>query len=73
MSAIDFDVMMERLAHPKDGRLKITMSGRFLPFRYYSATGIRGRTGSGAVKHKRFRAPFNSTPALAAIILGLTM
>jgi cyanate lyase len=35
MSAIDFDIAMERQAHPKGDRVKITMSGKFLPFKYY--------------------------------------
>jgi cyanate lyase len=39
MSAIDFDMQMERLADPKGDRVKITMSGKFLPYRYYGATG----------------------------------
>ena len=39
MSAIDFDMAMERVAHPKGDRVKITMSGKFLPFKYYGATG----------------------------------
>ncbi|WP_163115794.1 cyanase, partial [Acinetobacter baumannii] len=39
MSAIDFDMAMERLANPKGDRVKITMSGKFLPFKYYGATG----------------------------------
>jgi cyanate lyase len=39
MSAIDFDMIMERLADPKGDRVKITMSGKFLPFKYYGATG----------------------------------
>ena len=39
MSAIDFDMAMERLADPKGDRVKITMSGKFLPFKYYGATG----------------------------------
>jgi cyanate lyase len=33
MSAIDFDMQMERLADPKGDRVKITMSGKFLPYR----------------------------------------
>ena len=37
MSAIDFDMVMERLADPKGDRVKITMSGKFLPYRYYGA------------------------------------
>jgi cyanate lyase len=40
-SAIDFDMVMERLPDPKGDRVKITMSGKFLPFKYYGATGER--------------------------------
>ena len=39
MSAIDFDFTMERLADPKGDRVKIGMSGKFLPYKYYGATG----------------------------------
>ncbi|MBK5959502.1 cyanase [Rhodoplanes elegans] len=39
MSAIDFDMQMERLPDPKGDRVKITMSGKFLPFKYYGASG----------------------------------
>jgi cyanate lyase len=39
MSAIDFDFTMERQADPKGDRVKIGMSGKFLPFKYYGATG----------------------------------
>jgi cyanate lyase len=35
MSAIDFDFAMERLPNPKGDRVKITMSGKFLPYKYY--------------------------------------
>jgi cyanate lyase len=35
MSAIDFDVEMERLANPKGDRVKITLTGKFLPYKYY--------------------------------------
>jgi cyanate lyase len=35
MSAIDFDMDLERLAHAKGDRVKITMSGKFLPYKYY--------------------------------------
>jgi cyanate lyase len=35
MSAIDFDVQLERLPHAKGDRVQITMSGKFLPFKYY--------------------------------------
>ena len=39
MSAIDFDLEMVRLPDPKGDRVKMTMSGKFLPYRYYGATG----------------------------------
>jgi cyanate lyase len=39
MSAIDFDMMMERLPDPRGDRVKITMSGKFLPYKYYGASG----------------------------------
>ena len=39
MSAIDFDLIMERQADPKGDRVKISMSGKFLPYKYYGATG----------------------------------
>ena len=35
MSAIDFDFEMERLPDPKGDRVKIGMSGKFLPYKYY--------------------------------------
>ncbi len=35
MSAIDFDMQMERQPNEKGDRVKITMSGKFLPFKYY--------------------------------------
>lgn len=35
MSAIDFDMEMERLPDPKGDRVKLTMSGKFLPYRRY--------------------------------------
>ena len=37
MSAIDFDFAFERVAHEKGDRVKIVMTGKFLPFRYYGA------------------------------------
>ena len=39
MSAIDFDMAIERLPNPKGDRVKITMSGKFLPYKYYGNTG----------------------------------
>ena len=35
MSAIDFNMDFEREANPKGDRVRITMSGKFLPFKYY--------------------------------------
>ena len=35
MSAIDFDMALEREPNPRGDRVRITMSGKFLPFRYY--------------------------------------
>ena len=37
MSAIDFDFSIERQANPKGDRVGISMSGKFLPYRYYGA------------------------------------
>ncbi|WP_371419896.1 cyanase [Tardiphaga sp.] len=39
MSAIDFDMVMQRVSNPKGDRVQITMSGKFLPYKYYGATG----------------------------------
>jgi cyanate lyase len=39
MSAIDFDMTLDRQPDPKGDRVRITMSGKFLPYRYYGATG----------------------------------
>lgn len=35
MSAIDFDMKIERLHHPKGDRVGISLSGKFLPYKYY--------------------------------------
>ncbi len=35
MSAIDFNVEFSRESNPKGDRVKIGMSGKFLPFKYY--------------------------------------
>ena len=35
MSAIDFNFAVEREANPKGDRVKMTMSGKFLPYKYY--------------------------------------
>ena len=45
MSAIDFDMVMERLADPKGDRVKIAMTGKFLPFKYYGAKGNEQQLG----------------------------
>ena len=37
MSAIDFDFTLARMPHEKGDRVKIGMSGKFLPYRYYGA------------------------------------
>jgi len=37
MSAIDFNFDFEREPNPKGDRVKISMSGKFLPFKYYGA------------------------------------
>ena len=39
MSAIDFDLQIERQPDPKGDRVKIMMSGKFLPYKYYGASG----------------------------------
>ena len=39
MSAIDFDMDVTRKADPKGDRVQIGMTGKFLPYRYYGATG----------------------------------
>jgi len=37
MSAIDFDLELDRLANPKGDRVRMVMSGKFLPYKYYGA------------------------------------
>jgi cyanate lyase len=39
MSAIDFDMTIERQPDPRGDRVKIGMTGKFLPYKYYGATG----------------------------------
>ena len=39
MSAIDFDLAIERQPDPKGDRVKISMSGKFLPYKYHGASG----------------------------------
>jgi cyanate lyase len=43
MSAIDFDMDIERQQDPKGDRVRITMSGKFLPYKYYgNEQGVQG-------------------------------
>jgi cyanate lyase len=35
MSAIDFDLELDRLPNPKGDRVRLVMSGKFLPYKYY--------------------------------------
>jgi cyanate lyase len=35
MSAIDFNIEMEREPNPRGDRVRMTMSGKFLPYKYY--------------------------------------
>jgi cyanate lyase len=35
MSAIDFDMTLERQPDPKGDRVKLTLSGKFLPYKRY--------------------------------------
>src|SRR3984957_2342330 len=37
MSAIGFDLELDRLANPKGDRVRLVMSGKFLPYKYYGA------------------------------------
>jgi cyanate lyase len=37
MSAIDFDLRLDRLPNPKGDRVQLVMSGKFLPYKYYGA------------------------------------
>jgi len=39
MSAIDFDIEISRQPDPKGDRVRIGMTGKFLPFKYYGASG----------------------------------
>jgi cyanate lyase len=39
MSAIDFDMAIERQPDPKGDRVRIGMTGKFLPYKYYGASG----------------------------------
>jgi len=35
MSAIDFELSVDRVADPKGDRVKVTFNGKFLPYRKY--------------------------------------
>jgi len=37
MSAIDFDLKLDRVANPKGDRVALTMTGKFLPYKYYGS------------------------------------
>jgi cyanate lyase len=37
MSAIDFDLALDRLPNAKGDRVRLVMSGKFLPYKYYGA------------------------------------
>jgi cyanate lyase len=39
MSAIDFDMDIVRKSDPKGDRVSLGMTGKFLPYKYYGATG----------------------------------
>jgi cyanate lyase len=39
MSAIDFDMEISRQPDPKGDRVRMGMTGKFLPFKYYGASG----------------------------------
>jgi cyanate lyase len=45
MSAIDFDLTIERQPDPKGDRVRLTMSGKFLPYKYYGAVGNEQAAG----------------------------
>jgi len=35
MSAIDFDLALERQSDPKGDRVRVVMSGKFLPYKHF--------------------------------------
>jgi cyanate lyase len=39
MSAIDFNIDITRKSDPNGDRVALGMTGKFLPFKYYCATG----------------------------------
>ena len=40
MSAIDFDLEIDRLAHAEGDRVRLVMSGKFLPYKYRPQQGV---------------------------------
>ncbi len=45
MSAIDFDLAIDRQPDPRGDRVKLTASGKFLPYRYYGASANEPQFG----------------------------
>jgi cyanate lyase len=45
MSAIDFDLAIERQPDPRGDRVRLTASGKFLPYRYYGASPNEQQNG----------------------------
>jgi len=52
MSAIDFDMAMERVADPKGDRVKITMAGKFLRTSVTETTAERARRKKIQIAHR---------------------
>ena len=77
MSAIDFDMTIDRQADPKGDRVKLAMTGKFLPFKYYGATGQRaGVWVQGGVRgaqrpHSLRSSPRRRGPSASAVMPGL--
>jgi hypothetical protein len=69
MSAIDFDMQIERLPNPKGDGVKITMSGKFLPYKYYgSEPGIQeyGTKEKDTKRSKLYRRDWGRRAAVLA-------
>ncbi len=47
MSAIDFEMDMKREANPRGDRVRLSMSGKFLPYKYYGNDGNTPEYGYG--------------------------
>ena len=74
MSAIDFDLLMERQADPKGDRVKLTMSGKFLPYKYYGATGnAPGLWLQGRIDWIRAFPGYSGTRGMPVAGLGATL